>query len=378
MKRDYYEILGVSRDASSEDIKRAYRRLALKYHPDRNPGDQEAEERFKEAAEAYEVLRDPRKRQTYDLHGHEGVAGTGFRGFAGQEDIFSAFSDLFEDLFGFSAGSRRQGTGVGPENGADLRYDLAISFEGAARGTETEIEILRHESCSKCNGTGIAHGSQKVMCPTCGGRGQIIRAEGFFRLTSVCPHCSGRGVIITDPCGACNGQGRVREKRKVKVQIPAGVDTGSRLRLRGEGEAGLRGGGRGDLYIILHVEPHDIFERRGNDIYCRVPLSMVQASLGDEIEVPTLDGARAVKIPSGTQAGDTFRLKGLGIPDLRGFGTGDQIVEAVVVTPTKLTDRQKALLQEFAALEKEKGEGGIFRKLFKRADQQGRSRGQRQ
>ena len=373
MKKDYYEILGVSRDCSSEELKKAYRKLALKYHPDKNQGDKDAEEHFKEAAEAYEVLRDPQKRQTYDLYGHEGIAGTGFRGFSGPQDIFSNFGDLFEDLFGFSATHRRHGASMGPEAGADLRYNLEVSFEDAARGTETEIEIVRLESCSICKGTGMASGSHPATCPTCQGRGQIIRSEGFFRISSTCPHCSGTGTIITNPCKTCQGKGRVRERHKVRVRIPAGVDTGSRLRLRREGEAGLRHGPRGDLYIVIHVKPHHLFERHGNDIYCRLPISIVQAAMGDEIEVSTLDGPRNLKIPAGTQTGEHFRLKGLGIPDLRGFGAGDQIVEVAVVTPTKLTERQCALLQEFADIEKEKKEGGFFRKLFRRSEAHGHS-----
>lgn len=366
MKKDYYDILGVSRTASFEDIKKAYRKLALQYHPDRNPGDKEAEERFKEAAEAYEVLQDPEKRKVYDLHGHEGMAGMGFSGFTRQEDIFSAFNDLFGDLFGFSAGHRSQGSGFGPEQGADLRYDLAISFEEAARGTEKEIEIERPESCEKCNGTGLNPGSQPAACNLCGGRGQVIRTEGFFRIATTCPNCKGRGVIITNPCRSCNGQGRIRKHQRVKVRIPAGADTGSRLRLRGEGEAGLRGGPRGDLYIVLHVEPHEFLERHGNDIYCHIQITMVQAALGDEIDVVTLDGQRKLKIPAGVQPGETFRLKGLGVPDLRGFGTGDQIIEISIIIPEKLTERQKELLREFASLEKEKDEGGIFKRFFKR------------
>ncbi len=373
MKRDYYEVLGVSRDATQEEIKKAYRKLALKYHPDRNPGDKNAEERFKEAAEAYEVLRDPERRRAYDLHGYEGVAGTGFRGFSGHEDIFSAFSDLFEDLFGFSTGHRHRGP-AGPEPGADLRYDLVISFEQACKGAETEVEVVRLETCGACNGSGMAPGSQRITCPTCHGRGQIVRTEGFFRVSTTCPHCSGQGFIVTSPCSKCGGSGRVKERQRVKVRIPAGVDTGSRLRLRGEGEAGLRGGPRGDLYIVIHVEPHDIFERKGDDIYCRIPISFTQAALGAKIEIPTLNGTHVLEIPPGTQTGERFRLKGLGVPSLRGFGKGDQIVEVVVVTPTKLTDRQKELLKEFAQLEKEKSEGGFFKKLWKKYETYSKSR----
>ncbi len=369
MKRDYYEVLGVPKDASQEDIKKAYRKLALKYHPDRNQGDKEAEERFKEAAEAYEVLHDPEKRRVYDAYGHEGVtSGTGFSGFSSHEDIFGAFSDLFEDLFGFGGGFRSSGGGLRPEAGADLRYDLSISFEDAVKGTETEIEITCLDTCTQCGGTGMPAGSQPVTCPTCGGRGQVIRSQGFFRVSSTCPHCSGRGVIISNPCTKCQGHGRVRKQHKVKVRIPPGVDTGSRLRLKGEGEAGVRGGPRGDLYIVINVEPHEFFVRRGNDIYCPISISLVQAALGDTIEVPTLDGTTAFEIPPGTQHGERFKLKGKGVPDLRGFATGDQVLEIRVVTPTRLTERQKELLKEFEDIERNKKEGGFFRKFFKRPD----------
>ncbi|NIA08404.1 MAG: molecular chaperone DnaJ [Nitrospiraceae bacterium] len=368
MEKDYYKILGASRDSSPEELKKAYRRLALKYHPDRNPGDKEAEEHFKEAAEAYEVLRDPSKKQIYDLYGYEGVAGTGFRGFSRQEDIFGSFGDIFEDLFGFSSGHRGRDTSRGPEPGADLRYDLEVSFKDAARGAETEIEIVRLESCPDCRGTGSAAGNQPKSCPTCGGTGQVIRSEGFFRVSTTCPRCSGTGRIITDPCKTCQGQGRVHQRHRVKVRIPAGVDTGFKLRLRNEGEGGVRGGPRGDLYIVIHVKPHDFFERHDSDIYCQLPISIIQASLGDDIEIPSLDGPRTLKIPAGIQTGEQLRLKGLGVPDLRGFGTGDEVVEIRVMTPTKLTERQEALLQEFATIEKEKKEGGFFHKIFKRVE----------
>jgi molecular chaperone DnaJ len=364
-KRDYYEVLQVSRTATVEEIKKSYRRLALKYHPDRNPGDKAAEEAFKEAAEAYEVLRDPQKRQLYDTHGHAGVSGNGFSGFSGADDIFSTFGDIFEDLFGFGGQGRRQSHG--PARGSDLRYDMRISFLDAARGTETEINIERLERCEKCGGSGDAEGNETITCPACQGRGQIIRAEGFFRVSSTCPSCRGAGTIKTKPCKACGGQGRSDAKRKVKVKIPAGVDTGSRLRLREEGEAGVNGGPRGDLYIVLHVESHDFFERSGKDIYCRIPVSIVQACLGDTIEVPAIDGQESLELPAGVQSGEIIRLKGRGCPDLRGGPPGDQLVEINLVTPADLTERQKELLREFEEIEKEKHDEGFFKKLFRKA-----------
>jgi len=365
-KKDYYEILGVSRTASQEEIKKAYRKMALKYHPDRNPGDKQAEEWFKQAAEAYEVLRDPQKRRAYDLHGHAGVEGSGFHGFSGSEDIFSAFSDIFEEFFGFRAeGKRTSHNYMGPEPGADLRYDLTISFEEAAKGIETEISIVRMESCEKCGGSGHTESSQTISCPTCHGRGQVIRSEGFFRVSTICPHCSGRGTIITSPCTECAGEGRKPTPKKVKVKIPEGVDTGSRLRLKGEGEAGIRGGRRGDLYIVIHVEPHDFFQRKGDDIYCQIPISMTQAALGAEIEVPTLEGKGSLKIPPGTQHGEQIRLKGHGIKNIRGYGKGDLVAEIIVVIPDKLTERQKELLEEFETIEKDKGNSNFLKRLFR-------------
>jgi len=369
MKRDYYEILGVSRNASQEEIKKAYRKLALKYHPDRNPGDKEAEEKFKEAAEAYEVLRDPEKRRLYDSYGHQGVSNnTGFHGFSSADDIFSAFNDLFEDFFGFSTRRSRTGSGLGPEAGADLRFDLSISFLEAAQGTEKEIEIQRLETCTVCSGTGATSSSKVIPCPTCGGRGHVIRSEGFFQVSTTCPNCSGQGSIITEPCKTCQGSGRTLQNRKVKIRIPAGVDTGSRLRLRNEGEAGLRGGPRGDLFIIVHVEPHEFFQRKGNDLYCEVEISAIQACLGETITVPTLHGEEQIQIPPGTQPDTIFKLKGKGFPDLRGFSPGDQLIKIKVVTPTNLTNKQKELLEEFLRLEKEKKEGGFFKKIFRKVE----------
>jgi molecular chaperone DnaJ len=342
-KRDYYEILGIEKNAAEDEIKKNYRRLAMLYHPDRNPGDKEAEEKFKEAAEAYEVLSDSQKREIYDRYGHEGLNGTGFRGFSGFDDIFSSFGSIFEDIFGYSQGRSR----TAARAGADLRYDLQITFLDAAFGVSTEIEIVKMESCNECSGLGTAPGTTPETCPRCGGRGQITQSSGFFSISSTCSYCRGQGTIITNPCKACKGTGKEQIKKTASIKIPAGVESGSRLRLRGEGETGQFGGPPGDLYVFIHVQPHEFFERRGNDIYCRVPISFVQAALGATLEVPTLNGTESLKIPKGTQHGKSFRLKGKGIAHLRGFGRGDQFVEAQVVVPTNLTRKQEELLREF-------------------------------
>ncbi len=360
-KRDYYEILGINRNAGDDAIKASYRKLALKYHPDRNHGDKEAEERFKEAAEAYEVLRDPEKRNTYDHYGHQGLQGTGFSGFRGFEDIFSSFSDIFEDFFGFGTG-RRSGTGA--RRGADLRYDLTISFMDAAFGVEIEIEIEKLESCPTCQATGCAPGTYPEDCRACGGTGQINRTQGFFSIRTTCPHCRGEGRSITHPCPECSGTGQVERRKKVSAKIPAGVDTGSRLRLAGEGESGTRGGPPGDLYVFINVTPHEFFERNNNDIICQVPISFVQAALGADIDMPTLTGDKKLRIPRGTQPGEVFRFKGEGVPSLRGYGRGDQIMQVLVKTPTGLTKKQEALLKEFARLESAKL-STKFKKMFK-------------
>ena len=348
-KRDYYEVLGVRRDADAEEIKKAYRQLAMQYHPDRNPGDKDAENYFKEAAEAYEVLRDPEKRQIYNQFGHEGLQGTGFGGFGGFEDIFSTFGDLFEEFFGGSRRHRR----AGPTVGRDLRYDLEIAFEEAATGKDVELNLNREENCEACDGTGSQSGDRQV-CPTCRGQGQVYQSRGFIRLATTCPQCGGMGQILTDPCETCHGRGRIDREKIVSVHIPPGVDNDSRLRLRGEGEAGRLGGPRGDLYVVIHVRPHEFFERHGDHVTCRIPISMVDAALGAEIDVPTLAGSRNLKIPRGTNNGELLRFRGQGFPNLRGFGRGDQIMEIQVLTPSKLTKRQEELLREFADLEKEK------------------------
>ncbi len=362
MKKCYYEILGVSRDADGEVIKKSYRKLAMKYHPDRNPGDADAEARFKEAAEAYEVLSDQQKRRLYDTYGHEGLKNTGYHGPGSSEDIFSHMSDIFGDLFGF--GGRRQHDPHGPVAGDDLRYDLEISFMEAVHGVEREIEITKRETCWTCEGTGARPGHKPQTCPSCGGRGQVIRSQGFFQVSSTCPQCHGSGQVINDPCGDCNGSGLVNRTKKVNLKIPAGVDTGSRMRLSGEGEGGRRGGQAGDLYIVIHVGAHDFFQRDGRTIYLKYPLSMIRAALGCEIEVPTIDGSALLKIPAGTQTGRQFTLRGEGVVSLRGGRRGDMVVEVQVQTPTGLSKRQKELLCEFDELCCEQEEEGFFARLF--------------
>jgi molecular chaperone DnaJ len=351
-KRCYYECLGVERSATEEEIKKNYRKLAMQYHPDRNPGDKEAEEKFKEAAEAYEVLSDREKREIYDRYGHEGLNGIGFRGFSGFDDIFTSFSDIFEDIFGFGSGRSR--TRSAQRSGADLRYDIKISFMDAAFGTTTDIEVAKAERCNECRGSGAAPGTAPETCSQCRGRGQVTQSSGFFTISSTCPQCRGQGKVITKPCMSCRGTGRSRITKTVQLKIPAGVETGSRLRLRGEGEEGEFGGPSGDLYVFIHVEPHELFERKDNNIYCQIPISFVQASLGATIEVMTLNGTEKLKIPKGTQSGTIFRLKGKGIPHLQGFGRGDQIIETVVKIPTNLNRKQEELLKEFAKLSGEK------------------------
>ena len=347
IKRDYYEVLGVQREASDGGIKKAYRQLALQYHPDRNPGDKEAEEKFKEAAEAYEVLRDPEKRGLYDRFGHEGLRGTGFTGFSGFEDIFSSFGSIFEEFFGFGTRTRSR---TAPHAGADLRYDLRLSFLEAAFGIEKEIGLEKRLLCDVCQGTGSEPGTRPETCTTCRGRGQVMHSQGFFSISTTCPQCHGAGTIIKNPCSRCRGAGKIKKKKKVLVKVPSGVETGTRLRLSGEGEDGVRNGPPGDLYVVIFVNEHDFFARKGYDISCQIPISFPQAALGSEIEVPTLEGASTISIPRGTQSGEVFKLKGLGIPFMRGFGRGDQYVQVMVKTPTDLTKQQEELLREFAKI----------------------------
>jgi molecular chaperone DnaJ len=355
VKSDYYEILGVARDADSEDIKKAYRKLAMKYHPDRNPGDREAEEKFKEASEAYEVLRNGEKRQIYDQYGHEGLAGTGFKGFSGFEDIFSSFGDIFEDFFSFGTGSRRRTNRA--RQGQGLRYDLELNLEEAFTGKEEEIQFRRAENCSTCGGTGLTPGSKPQVCGTCQGRGQVVRSQGFFQISTTCPSCHGQGRIITDPCHACKGNGRVNVERKITVRIPAGVDTGSQLRLQGEGEPGEHGGPRGDLFVVIHVKQHSFFTREGEHLLCELPISFVQAALGDAIKIPLLGDTEdyELKIPPGTQPGEVLTVSGLGMPVLQRNRRGDLFVRITVKIPKKLDQRQRALLEEFAKTTEPKG-----------------------
>ncbi|MDH5763300.1 MAG: molecular chaperone DnaJ [Nitrospinota bacterium] len=342
MKRDYYEILGVNREAPESELKKAYRQLALKYHPDKNPGDHESEDKFKEAAEAYEVLRDAEKRKIYDQFGHEGLKGKGFGGFGGFEDIFSTFGDIFGDFFGGGGGQR---------TGADLRTDVTITFEQAAFGTEKSVEVRKHVACHTCKGSRCKPGSSPIHCGTCRGTGQVVRSQGFFSLQSPCPNCHGTGQIIKDPCSTCHGDGVEIQKKEISVNIPAGVDDGSRLRLRGEGEA-APGMPAGDLYVFVHVQAHDFFHREGYDIYCQLNISFSQAALGAEIEIPLLDSkTKIISIKPGTQSGDRYRIQGGGISQIRGHGRGDLIIQLIVETPKKLNKKQKELLHELAEID---------------------------
>ncbi|HZS93127.1 MAG TPA: molecular chaperone DnaJ [Chloroflexota bacterium] len=352
-KRDYYEVLGVARGVSEEELKRAFRKLARQYHPDVNKSP-EAESRFKEIGEAYDVLSDPEKRRIYDQFGHAGLNSQGYGGFQGFEG-FGSFADIFEQFDSFFGGAARAGSRRGPQRGADLRYDLEISFEEAAFGTEKTLDIPRQETCETCHGSGAAPNTQPQTCPQCNGTGEVRRVQqsvfGQFVNVTACSRCQGEGKIITTPCPECRGQGRVRKMRKLTVKIPAGVDNGQQIRLSGEGESGPKGGPPGNLYVVLEVRPHRIFKREGSDVFYELPISFAQAALGDEIEVPTIDGSEMLVVPGGTQTGKTFRLREKGIPHLRGMGRGDQYVTVRVSTPTQLSSRERQLFEELAKLE---------------------------
>lgn len=361
-KRDYYEVLGVERNASEDDIKKSYRKLALKYHPDRNPGDKSAEEKFKELGEAYEVLSDPQKKSAFDQFGHAafdprsrgfGGARGGARG-GGFHDPFEIFREvfggggmgsIFDDFFG-----AEQRDPSGPQRGSDLRYDMEITFEEAALGAEKEVSLNKLAPCDSCHGSGAEAGSSTKTCPTCGGRGQVVTSRSIFSIASTCPRCEGSGRVVEKPCRHCRGAGRVEKTSKVRIKIPPGVDTGTRLRSTGNGEGGQRGGPNGDLYVVLHVQSHEIFQRDGDDLLCELPVSFIQAALGAEIEVPTLGGKAQIRIPPGTQPGTVFRLKGKGVKNLQGYGYGDLHVRITVEVPTHLTAAQRTKLEEFAAL----------------------------
>jgi len=348
-KRDYYEVLGVHQNASDTEIKKAYRRLAMKHHPDKNPDNHtESSEKFKEATEAYEVLSDPEKRASYDQFGFAGVEGMG-GGFGGARDFSDIFGDIFGDFFGTAAGQGRSRA----SRGADLRYNMTISFEEAAFGKETTIRIPKTEVCDSCGGKGTSPGTEPKTCPTCRGTGQTRVQQGFFTISSTCNRCHGEGQIITSPCPECGGRKFVEREKTLNVKIPAGVDSGSRLRISGQGEPGAGGGPPGDLYIVLGVKEHPIFAREGDDVWCEIPVSFSTAALGGEIEVPTLGGKAAVKVPPGTQTGRIFTLKHKGIANVKGYGIGDEKVKVVVETPTNLTSRQKELLKEFESLSKD-------------------------
>ncbi|MBI4682303.1 MAG: molecular chaperone DnaJ [Nitrospirae bacterium] len=364
MAKDYYNILEVDRSASDAEIKKAYRRLALKYHPDRNPDDKAAEDKFKEINEAYTCLSDPQKKSNFDQFGTAEGAGAGFGGFSGGfGDFNSNFGDIFEDVFGNIFGDFSGRRKTRPTKGPDLRYDLEINLKDAVFGTEKKINIPRWENCSSCDGSGAKPGKGPIVCHTCKGTGQTKLQQGFFTIARTCGTCRGEGKIITDPCTKCKGQGKTRRERTVSLKIPAGVDTGIRLKVTGEGEAGNHGGPNGDLYVIIHVEPHPFFKRKDNDLLCEVPISFVQAALGSEIDVPTMDGKETIKIPAGTPSGRVFHLRGKGVPKLGGYGKGDQFVSVFVDVPKKLSPRQKELLKEFAEISGDDVSKGFMDKI---------------
>ena len=346
-KRDYYEVLGVSRSAAEGELKSAYRKLAMQHHPDRNPGDKKAEEKLKEAAEAYAVLADASKRAAYDRFGHAGVGAAAGAGAGFDPETFGDFADILGNMFGFGDlfGGRRRG---GPQRGADLRYDLEISFLESATGAEPTVQIPRQETCETCKGSGAAAGSTPTVCSMCRGQGQVRRQQGFFTIAVTCPQCRGAGKTVAKPCQTCQGAGRVTHERKIKVKIPAGISNGQQLRLQNEGEAGMAGGPAGHLYVVIHVQEHEFFRREGNHLFCEVPVNFTTLALGGEIVVPTLDGTERMKVPDGTQTGTTLRLRGKGMPDVSGRGRGDLLITVQVQTPKKLSKEQRHLLEQLA------------------------------
>jgi molecular chaperone DnaJ len=361
-KRDYYEVLAVERDVTTEDLKKSYRKLAVKFHPDKNPGDAKAEERFKELGEAYDVLADPNKRAAYDRYGHAAFAqGTAGRGAGGGVDPFDLFREVFGGMGGGGGeggggifeqffGGARAGSAEGRQRGSDLRYDLQISLEEAAAGIEKEVELKKLTACDICHGTGAEAGSQAVTCRTCQGRGQVITSRGFFQVSQTCPRCRGTGTIIENPCKNCGGEGRLEKTSRIKLKIPAGIEDGARLRSSGNGEAGIRGGPAGDLYVVMHVAEHSVFQREEDNLYCEVPISFITAALGGEIKVPTLEGQASLKIPAGTQSNTMFKLRSRGMPDVNTRVRGDLLTRVMVEVPTRLNAEQRQKLEEFAAL----------------------------
>ena len=369
-KRDYYEVLGVEKGASADDIKRAYRRQAIKFHPDKNPGDKEAEAKFKECAEAYEVLSDGDKRKQYDQFGHEGLRSSGVHDYSHMkvDDIFSMFG--FEDMFGdlFGGGRRRSTRPGGPTKGFDLETTVELSLEEVSNGTEKTIEFTRQDACTACNGSGAAQGTKPAKCPTCGGTGQVAQGGGFFQMITTCPRCHGAGQVITDPCKTCRGSGKIPHKRVVTIKIPAGVHEGQGIRVAGEGEPGKFNGPRGDLYCYVRVKQHPFLQRDGNDLICVIPVSFTQAALGATIDVPSLSGKKQLKIVSGTQHGDVFRIRGQGLPDMRTGRSGDELIQVLIEIPKKLNSKQEQLLRDFAAMEDKTvmpQSTGFFEKLKK-------------
>src|SRR5262245_55308968 len=360
-QRDYYEVLGVARNASEEEIKKVYRKLALKYHPDKNAGDSSAEVKFKEVSEAFEVLSDPDKRKLYDQYGHEGLRARGYAGpsFTTVEDIFSQFGDIFEgSLFESLFGQARRGRGRQARrgegrDGADLRIELALSLEEVASGGQKTVEYKRQVKCRECGGSGARKNTKPVTCPTCGGYGQVQESQGFIALRRTCPQCRGEGVYCPNPCTGCRGEGTTAQKKEISIKIPPGVHEGNQIRLSGEGNDGVRGGATGDLYCLLTLKPHEFFERYHDDVVCEIPITISEAALGDRVDVPTLRGVAKVMIPPGTQGGEVLRLKGQGFPNLDGYGTGDQLIKVMVETPRKLTPRMRELLEELRSLETE-------------------------